>query len=97
MKVRWGRTGNQQMRKFCIHQIKCSDTPKGIWDCAAHLAEARLPVCSYKESDITAIEDGKLRIPSREKSPYRCADFEPTKEIVAKFAVTNAAREGKEG
>ncbi len=86
------------MRQFCDHQIKCVETPEGKWDCAAHLAEARVFLCSYTEADIVLMDrymTGKLylTIPVGPHNPQGTdADFEPLPELKDELWANTAER-----
>lgn len=69
------------MRQFCNWQDTCLETPEGMWDCFAHLAEARVFLCPYTEADIILTDrydTGKMELTIPTGHPGGvCVDFEP--------------------
>lgn len=76
-------------RKFCDNQTICKeDEGKGTYSCLAHLAEARVFQCSYKESKIKFLDeygDGHRRFiiqnNPRPGADGVCRDFEITPKV----------------
>jgi len=74
-------------KRFCCSQIQCSDKPKGIYSCMAHLNESRVPDCSFAESDICleSYEDSnrkkhyefkiRFNVPENSAGDGVCRDF----------------------